>query len=64
MVMEILPLKCVDLKWNGPLPYIVVNAGTNVMISSYLFQADGSHYPTTDVSDLQDPESDINIKKE
>jgi hypothetical protein len=52
MVMEIFPLKCVDLKWNEPLPDIVVNAGTDVMISSYLFQADGHHYPTTDVSDL------------
>jgi len=49
--MDILPLKCVDLKWSEPVPHIVVNAGTDV-ISSYLFQADGLHYPTTDVSDL------------
>jgi len=35
MVMESLPLKCVDLKWNEPLPHIVVNDGTDVMISSY-----------------------------
>lgn len=64
MVIEILSLKCVDLKWNESVLHIVVNAGTDVMIYSYLFQADGLHYPTTDVSDLQDAESDINIKKE
>lgn len=50
--MEIWPLKCVDLKWNEPLPHTVVNAVTDVMISSYLFQADGLHCPITDVSDL------------
>jgi hypothetical protein len=32
MVMEILLLKCVDLKWNEPLPHTVVNAGTDGMI--------------------------------
>jgi len=52
MVIEILSLKCVDLKWNESVLHIVVNAGTDVMIYSYLFQADGLHYPTTDVSDL------------
>lgn len=50
--MEMLSLKCVDLKWNESVLHLVGNAGTDVMISSYLFQADGLHYPTTDVSDL------------
>lgn len=52
LVMGILPIKV--LIWNemNPLPHIVVNAGTDLMISSYLFQADGLPYPTTEVSDL------------
>jgi hypothetical protein len=37
MVMEILPLKCVDLKWIEPLPHIVVNAGTDDMIFYLMF---------------------------